>query len=484
MFWGFFVTGALSFLIFKIQMILQFFGAARTVTGSMHHVSVNGKHLLLDCGLFQGRRAESFERNRNFPFDPTTIDAVILSHAHIDHAGNLPNLVRNGFRGPIYSTPATRDLCNVMLYDSAYLNERDVEFLNKKHAKKHEPLVEPLYRREDVDAALTQFVPVKYRRPTGVLPGVAVTFFDAGHILGSAAPLLEIEERGTTIRLGFTGDLGRKQMPILKDPESMGNVDWLISESTYGARIHEPPTGMKDSLLNVLRRTVDRGGKVIVPAFSVGRTQELVYQLFQLCDGGELPSIPVYVDSPLAVNATDVFRKHEECFDQETLAYLQQNEDPFGFGRLRYVRSVEESKSLNDKKEPCVIIAASGMCEGGRILHHLANNVGESRNTVLIVGFQAEHTLGRRLVEKSPEVKIFGDLYKLRAEVAILNSFSAHAGQDELLSYIGTMDKHRLQRVSLVHGELSQAEILRGKLAGNGYGNVSIPDRGEKAELR
>lgn len=464
-------------------MTLQFLGAVRTVTGSMHLLSVNGKNLLLDCGLYQGRRAESFERNRSFPFDPATLNAVILSHAHIDHAGNLPNLARSGFRGPIYCTPATRDLCNVMLYDSAHLNERDVEYVNKKHRKRNEPLVEPLYTTQDVDAAMGLFSAVSYRQTRELVDGVKLTLYDAGHILGSAVSVLEIDERGRRVRLGFTGDLGRKQMPILKDPEPIGDVDILISESTYGGRIHEPASGMKRSLLAVVKRTVERGGKVIVPAFSVGRTQELVYHLFELFDAGELPSIPIYIDSPLAVNVTDVFRRHPECFDAETLAYLHQQEDPFGFGRLRYIRSVDESKALNDQREPCVIIAASGMCEGGRVLHHLANNIEDSRNTVLIVGFQAEHTLGRRLVEGAAEVKIFGDLYKRRAEVAVLNSFSAHAGQDELVSFVGTMDRKRLKDIFLVHGELSQAEKLRAKLSEDGYNNVVIPDRGEKVEL-
>ena len=449
----------------------------------MHHLSINGKQILLDCGLFQGRRAEAFERNKTFPFDASHIDSVVLSHAHIDHAGNLPNVVRNGFRGPIFATAATRDLCDLMLNDSAHINARDVEYINKKKKKLDEPLIEPLYTSQDVDTAMGQFSPVRYRTKTEIVDGVRLTFFDAGHILGSTSPVLEIEERGKTFRLGFTGDLGRKEMAILKDPEPMGDVDALISESTYGNRIHEPRDGMKDRFLHVIKTTIERGGKVIIPAFSVGRTQEVVYQLFELFDEGRLPAIPVYVDSPLAVNVTGVFREHEECFDAETMAYIRQQEDPFGFSRLTYVRSVDESKALNEKKNPCVIISASGMCEGGRILHHLANNVEDSKNTVLIVGFQAEHTLGRRLVEKSPEVKIFGDLYKLRADVQVLNALSAHAGQDELLSYVNAMDSSRLKSVFLVHGELAQSEVLQAKLKETGHREVLIPERGQKAEL-
>lgn len=449
----------------------------------MHFVSVNGARFLLDCGLFQGKRADSYERNRNFPFDASSIDAVVLSHAHIDHAGNLPNLVKSGFTGPIYSTAATRDLCNVMLYDSAYLQERDADYMNKKLARKGEPPIEPLYGSNDVDQTIGQFVSIPYRKEFMPVDGVRARFFDAGHILGSAVTRLEIRENGRMTSLGFTGDLGRKQMPILRDPRPMGDVDILISESTYGGRVHEPISDMSGSLLAVIRRTVERGGKVIIPAFSVGRTQELVFALFQLADEGKLPAIPVYVDSPLAVHATDVFRLHPECFDKETLLYLHQNEDPFGFGKLKYIRSVEASKKLNDKKEPCVIIAASGMCEGGRILHHLANNCEEKRNTILVVGFMAEHTLGRRLVDRLPELKIFGDIFKLNAEVAILNSFSAHAGQDELVAYAETMDKKLLRNIFLVHGEVSQAEQFSEKLIEKGFKNVDIPARGTQKEF-
>lgn len=463
-------------------MTLQFLGAAQTVTGSMHLVSVNGSRILLDCGLFQGRRAEAYERNRSFPFDASKIDAVVLSHAHIDHAGNLPNLVKSGFQGPIYATAATRDLCQIMLYDSAYLQERDLAFLRKRKKDGDLPS-EPLYSSKDVDQTIDQFVGVPYRKYFDVADGFRVKFFDAGHILGSASVLAEIMEDGRRTFLGFTGDLGRKDMPILKDPEHMGDVDLLISESTYGGRVHEPVTEMNRSLLDVIRRTVDRGGKVIIPSFSVGRTQEVVYATFELFNEGKLPQVPVYVDSPLAVNATEVFRLHPECFDEETLRYLHHDEDPFGFGRLKYIRSVDDSKKLNEKKDPCVIIAASGMCEGGRILHHLANNIEESRNTVLVVGFMAEHTLGRRLVERQPEVKIFGDVVKLNAEVAILNSFSAHAGQDELLEYIGKMHKGKLKSIYLVHGEPNQAEQLAGKLKESGFSHSAIPARGEKADF-
>jgi metallo-beta-lactamase family protein len=464
-------------------MTLQFLGAAQTVTGSMHLLTVNGVRVLLDCGLYQGKRAEAFERNRTLPFDASTINAVVLSHAHIDHAGNLPNLVRNGFRGTIFATSATRDLCGVMLFDSAYLQERDAEYVNKQHAKRKEPAIEPIYTSEDVEQTMTHMVGVRYRQKIEIAEGVSITFFDAGHVLGSAVTLIEVRENGKTTTIGFSGDLGRKNMPILKDPEPIGDVDIWISESTYGGWVHEPISGMEDRLLSVVQRTIDRHGKVIVPAFSVGKTQELLYVLFTLNDSGRLPAIPIFVDSPLSVNTTEVFRTHPECFDKETLKYILANEDPFGFGRLKFVKSVDESKKLNDINEPCIIIASSGMCEAGRILHHLANNIQNPLNTVLVVGFMAEHTLGRRIVERQPQLKILGDLYSLKSEVAILNAFSAHAGQDELLNYAQTMDKAKLKNVFLVHGEPAQAQVLSGKLSEAGFGNISIPARGDKVEF-
>lgn len=464
-------------------MKLQFLGAAQTVTGSMHLLSVNGSHVLLDCGLFQGKRGEAFERNKNFPFDASAIDAVVLSHAHIDHAGNLPNLVRSGFKGPIFATSATRDLCNVMLFDSAYLQERDVEFVNKQHKKRSEPLVEPLYTTEDVEQTVGQMVGVRYGQNIEVADGVTISFADAGHVLGSAVTRIETKENGKSRIIGFSGDLGRKNMPILKDPEPIGDVDIWISESTYGARIHEPIKGMQERLLEVMQKTIDRGGKLIVPSFSVGKTQEFLYVLFTLNDTGKLPPIPIFVDSPLSVNTTEVFKMHPECFDNETMAYIIRKEDPFGFGRLKYIRSVEESKKLNDIKGPCMIVAASGMCEGGRILHHLANNIENPKNTILVIGFMAEHTLGRRIVERQPQVRIYGEVHSLKSEVAILNSFSAHAGQDELVAYAGTMDKSRVAQTFLVHGEPMQAQHLSQKLSEAGYGKISIPARGDSVEF-
>lgn len=459
-------------------MNIEFQGAARTVTGSMHLLHINNRRILLDCGLFQGRRSEASERNRTFPFDPRSIDAVVLSHAHIDHSGNLPGLVRHGFNGPIYATPATFDLCTIMLTDSGYIQQKDAEFLNKKLAKKGSPLIEPLYTPTDVANTLKLFRTVPYQKEFDVQPNVSVQYFDAGHILGSASIRVVATSGGVAKRLGFTGDLGPKNLPIVRDPVFMGDVEALISESTYGGTLHESPDEKSDQLAADLRRTIARGGKTIVPAFSVGRTQDLAFALHKLFDKGELPRIPIYVDSPLAVNATEIFRKHPECFDEDTYQHVVQNHDPFGLEQLHYIRSVEESKQLNDRKEPCMIIAASGMCEAGRILHHLANNIGDSRNTILIVGYQAEHTLGRRLVNNDREVKIFGTAYERNAEVVVHNSFSAHADGNGLREYIMLFDRRMLQQTFLVHGELERAELLKRDLENAGATGISIPERG------
>jgi metallo-beta-lactamase family protein len=465
-------------------MIIQFLGAARTVTGSMHLLQVNGKQILLDCGMFQGRRAETYLRNKNFPFDPTTIDAVILSHAHIDHAGNLPNLVKNGFSGNIYCTPATADLCRLMLMDSAHIQEKDTEFVNKRNAKKKLPAIEPLYTSDDVQATLELLTEIPYRTSFEVVNGVSAKYFDAGHILGSASVHLTIQEKGGQEKhFGFTGDVGRPNMPILHDPEFMGNVDALISESTYGGRVHATADEMPDKFLDVVKRTVERRGKIIIPSFSVGRTQDIVYQMNNLKNEGRLPDIPIFVDSPLSTNATEIFRKHPECFDNEAMKIMKNDADIFGFDRLRYIRDVEESKKLNDLKEPCMIIAASGMCEAGRIVHHLSNNIENPKNTVMIVGFQAEHTLGRKLVNRDPEISIFGDVKQLKCEVAVLNSFSAHADKNELLDFVKPMDRKQLKNIFLVHGDVDQAEKFAATLKENKFQKVDIPERLEKFEL-
>jgi metallo-beta-lactamase family protein len=464
-------------------MKIHFDGAARTVTGSRHVLTVNGSCILLDCGLYQGKRAESNSRNSGFPFDPKSIDAIVLSHAHIDHSGNLPGIVKHGYTGPIYSTDATADLCDVMLADSGHIQESDVKYLNKKAAKNHLPPIEPLYTSKDAADAMRLFHKLPYEKEFDVVPGVTATYYDAGHILGSASIKLTIKENGTVKTLGFTGDVGRWNMPIIRDPQPMGGVDLLISESTYGGKINSPPGNMEDELAADLTKTVDRGGKIIVPAFSVGRTQDIVFALHEMQDQGRLPKIPVYVDSPLAINATEIYRRHPECFDAETWKHVSMHHDPFGFNRLSYVRSPEESKKLNELRGPCMIISASGMCEAGRILHHLANNIGDPRNTILIVGYQADYTLGKKLVDMLPEVKIYGEIYRRKAEVIVHNSFSAHADGSELRKYIGRFEKKRLRKVFLVHGEYQRSLALQRNLEMDGFKNIDIPSSGDEYEF-
>lgn len=461
-------------------MQLRFCGGARTVTGSQHLLSVNGSHVLLECGLFQGRRAEAYERNQQFAYDPARLDAVLLSHAHIDHSGNLPSLAAREFRGPIYATAATAGLCQLMLRDSAYLQERDIEWVNKIRRRRGEPLAQPLYSIEDAEAALRCFVGLQYDQPQQVAPGVEATFRDAGHILGSAGILLQIESKGGKLRLGFSGDIGRPGMPVLRDPQPLQDLDALIMECTYGSRLHSPPGDAAEDLAQAIRDTAAAGGRVIIPAFAVGRTQSLVYELHKLFDQDRIPDVPIFVDSPLATNATEVFRLHPECFDRETYRlFLQDQRDPFGFDRLQYVRTVEESKKLNTLKYPHVVISASGMAEGGRILHHLKNNLDDHRNLVLLVGYAAQDTLARRLMEGEKVVRIFGEEYQVRCKVKVMDAFSAHADRRELLDYLAFNSPDRLKRIFLVHGELKQAQSFKDALRSQGYPEVHIPEPGE-----
>jgi metallo-beta-lactamase family protein len=436
-------------------MKITFHGAARTVTGSQHLVEVNGRQILLDCGLYQGKREEAFQRNRTLPFDAGRVDVMVLSHAHIDHSGNIPNLVKGGFKGDIYATFATRDLCSVMLLDSAHIQESDVEFVNKKRSRKGEPPVEPLYTQADAMNSLRNFHAIDYERSTQIIPGVTLSFFDAGHMLGSSIVVLNIEDRDANrdVVLVFSGDLGQPGLPILRDPTNVDRADVLILESTYGDRLHSAYKDSEKELERIVIDTYRRGGKLIVPAFAVGRTQEIVYALHQMWEARKIPRMPIYVDSPLAVNVTAVFAHHPEAYDEQTRQFMKQsNADPFGFSDLHYTRSVQESKELNFVRDPIVIISASGMAEAGRIQHHLANNIEDPRNTILIAGYQAENTLGRYIQEKRPTVRIFGDTYHLRAQVEVITGFSAHADRNGLLGWAGAIKKKPV-RTFLVHGE-------------------------------
>ena len=465
-------------------MKLTFWGAAQTVTGSKHLLQLkNGKTILLDCGLFQGRRSESREKNERFGFDAASIDVVILSHAHIDHAGLLPKLYKEGFRGRVYATHATYDLCSYLLHDSAHIQQKDAVFVNKIHRRKKLPSVEPLYDHHDVDQILSLFVGLGYDQPFSPLDGVVAHFRDAGHILGSASVNLEVKEGDKTIRLGFTGDIGQANRVILRDPQPMQDCDYLITESTYGGREHDPPDLAREKLAQVIRRTAERNGKVIIPCFAVGRTQEIVHNLDQLANEGLLPRIPVYVDSPLAVNATGVFLAHPECFDADLLEYMRSDDNPFGFERLNYIRDAEKSKALNGMQEPMVIISASGMCEAGRVLHHLRNNIQDKRTTVLMVGYCAEHTLGKRLIDKVPEVRIFGDTYDLHADVEVMNNYSAHADEPGMVRFIGSLDKDRLKNIFLVHGDLERQKLFKEALSHDGHRHITIPAQGESFDL-
>ncbi|MGB1779101.1 MAG: MBL fold metallo-hydrolase RNA specificity domain-containing protein [Longimicrobiales bacterium] len=464
-------------------MRLTFWGAAQTVTGSLHMLEFGDTRLFMDCGLFQGRRSEAGRMNSEFPAHATTVDFVLLSHAHIDHSGLLPKLYRDGFRGRVFATAATRDLCTSMLADSAHIQAKDAQWVNKRERRRGGDMVEPLYTAEDVEGLLELFVDVAYDEPFHPVDGLTVTYRDAGHILGSATMLLEVIEGDRTVRVGFTGDVGRADRPILRDPQPMDDCDYLICESTYGGRTHEPADQAKERLANVVGETARRGGKVIIPAFAVGRTQEIVHRLDELTNEGRLPPIPVYVDSPLAVNVTDVFRRHPECYDADLIEYMETDSDPFGFARLSYVRNVQESKQLNASRLPMVIISASGMCEAGRILHHLRNNIEDPKNTVMIVGFCAPHTLGRRIVERRREVKIFGEPHRLRAEVEVMNAYSAHADEPELVEFVSHLDPGRLQKIFLVHGDPDRQLALYDALKAGGYPTAYGPERGESFEL-
>lgn len=443
-------------------MKLHFHGAAGGVTGSKHIIEVNGKRILLDCGLFQGHWKEAQERNENFSFDPKSIDVLVLSHAHIDHSGAIPSLVKHGFQGIIYCTHATRDLCSVMLQDSAHIQERDAKYWNEKHPNEQK---DPIYTIQDAQNALARFRSVNYHQKIHIAPSVTVKFHDAGHILGSSLEEWEIQdqETGQHIRLGFTGDLGRKNLPILKDREQLKNLDTLITESTYGDRLHDEITDVEKHLAQDISKTIEQGGKVIIPAFAIERTQEVLFVIKQLQQQGKIPQLPIFIDSPLAVKATSIFQLHPECFDEELSQLLEKGEDPFlEENGVQFIRDIEESKALNNFPGSCIIISASGMCEFGRIKHHLFNNLSNPNNTILIVGWMAQNTLGRKLIEGESPVKIFKEEIPVNAKISIYNAFSGHGDQATLLDFADKSGSPT--SIFLVHGEPSQQEVLKQKL--------------------
>lgn len=464
-------------------MKIQFMGAARTVTGSKHLITTEGgTKILLDCGLFQG--IETDELNQNFRFNPAEVDYLVLSHAHIDHTGLIPRLVRQGFTGPIYCTPATADLCNIMLLDSAHIQETDLKRVNERRERQGRPLIEILYEAVDVEQALKQIKTVPYNQPFWLTEAVQVLFTDAAHLLGSASVSLTIREPSGEKRLFFSGDIGRPNDKILRMFEPFPQADYIICESTYGAKLHEPEPDMKLHLLQIVEETcVKNRGKLLIPAFAVDRTQEVVYALDQLASEGRLPHLPVYVDSPLSVKATRVMQDNEECFNPDILAYIHKDGDAFDFPNLHYISDVADSKAINTRPGPCVIISSSGMAEAGRIKHHIKNNIEDPRNTILLVGYASPSSLGGALKRGDKQVKIFGETFTVQARVAIMDSFSAHGDYKEMLQFLSCQDAAKVKTVFLVHGELDNQLIWKGHLQAAGFQNVQIPDLYEGVTL-
>ncbi|MBO7486384.1 MAG: MBL fold metallo-hydrolase [Spirochaetaceae bacterium] len=469
-------------------MSIQFYslGAAQEVTGSKHIIEINGRPIMIDCGAFQGKRAEADEKNRTFTIAADKLDAVVLTHAHYDHCGLLPVLTKNGFNGNIYATPATRDLANLIMMDSAHIQARDAEYLKKQAKKKGEKFNwTPLYNDVDVAKTANQIVTVSYQRPMFIANNVSLQFYDAGHILGSAFANITINDEGKETRILFSGDLGRNEKPIIRNPETkLPAPDYLVLESTYGNRLHEHVEEALDQLAFIVQRVIERRGKLIIPSFAIERTQELIYYFHLLVDEDRIPEIPIYVDSPMATNATSIFQVHPECYDERIHeAFLEHHKNPFGFNALSFISSVEESKALNKVPGPMIIISADGMCEFGRVVHHLANNISNANNTVLLVGYMAENTLGRRLMNGEKEVKIMDEYMKVKAAVENINAFSAHADYKETLAWLKKLDTSRLKKIFLVHGEKDAQEFLQNYLKENGFANIDIVKYGEVYDL-
>ncbi|GAB1484297.1 MBL fold metallo-hydrolase [Treponema sp.] len=456
-------------------------GAAEEVTGSKHVLEVDGKAYLIDCGAFQGRRAEADRKNREFGINADKIDAVVLTHGHFDHCGMLPLLVKRGYQGNIFATPASRDIASLIMMDSAHIQARDADYLRKQAVKKGEKFDwEPLYNEKDAIKATSQIVTVSYNRPIYIGDGIKLEFFDAGHILGSAMAFLTVNQNGKETRIAYTGDLGRKGKPIIRDPDIIPAPDYLVLESTYGNRRHESTDDAMERLGEVARRAVKTGGKIIIPAFAVERTQELIYYFHMLVDQGIIPEIPIYVDSPMATSATTIFQVHPECYDEETHeAFIRHHKNPFGFNALHFTASVDESKALNDLKGAAIIISADGMCEVGRIQHHLINSIGDPNTTILIVGYMAAHTLGRRIRDGEKEVKIHGQWFNVRAKVEAIDAFSAHADYLEMGDWLDEVDTSRLKKIFMVHGEGKAQTAFKEYLADKGFKDVEIVQYGK-----
>ena len=466
-------------------MKLQFLGATREVTGSKHLITTKrGLNILLDCGMYQGKGLETDAMNRDLGFDPAKIDYLILSHAHIDHSGLIPYIYKLGFRGTILCTPATRDLCAIMLADAGRIQEADIHTFNKKRKAQGEEPVEPIYTEQDAQACMSCFISVPYHKPFNIEGEVTVEFFDAGHILGSSCVYLEIRDGRRLIRLGFTGDIGRYDKHILKDPEPFPQVDYLIMESTYGDRLHTSlQDAEKELLMAVLDTCTKKKGKLIIPSFAIGRAQEIIYALDRLEHADLLPDIDVFVDSPLSVSATNIMRLHEECFGPDILDYMKHDPDPFGFDRLQYIQSIEASKALNVRHKPCVIISASGMMEAGRVKHHIANHIDNPATTILCVGYCEPSTLGAKIMRGDEEVSIFGHRHKVRAELRRIESLSGHGDYSEMMRCISCQEKNKVKTLFLVHGEAATQDRFRETLLADGWKHVQIPDFRDTVEL-
>jgi len=466
-----------------LTVALKFCGGAQTVTGSMHLVSTNLSNVLLDCGLFHGKRDDYYLINSHFSFDPQNIDALVVSHAHIDHCGNTPTLIKQGFRGSIYSTPVTRDLCRYMLPDSGFVQEEDIKYVNKINKRRGLPPRQPLYTSKDAERSLRFFRTLDYHKRLSVTKDMDLLFYDSGHILGSTIPVLEIKTSKSKMKIAYAVDLGRQDMPLLRNPEVPKDVNYLIIESTYGGKKHEDIDDIEDVFVESINRALNRGGKVIIPAFALERTQLIVYFISELMKKKRIKTVPIFVDGPLAVNVTKVFRENPEYFEDEVKRAFMSRERPLDYAHVTYLKNVNESKKLNDVTKPVIIISASGMCENGRILHHLKNNIENPKNMILIIGYMAEDTLGRRIEQKHPTVRIFGRPYEAKAEVVSLNAFSAHADKQALVEYVASC-RENLKGVFIVHGEMEQAEILKSNLSQKLNIKARIPAKDEIVYLK